>query len=184
MSARGVLPLAAALAALLHAAPGVGDGGLVRLHAGAGPYTVTVFSQPTPLRAGPVDLSVLVQERDGGTPRLDAQVTLRLRQGDALLDVPATRAAATNKLLYAALFTLPAPGPWEVTVTVDGAPLAFTMQAGEAASPLWAFWRYLALPFVALGLYALHQWRRHRGVAAPRRSRGVGDGLGVGGSVW
>jgi hypothetical protein len=45
-------------------------GGEVRLMEKAGPFVITVFSDPTPLRVGPVDLSVLVQDRDSGRPIL------------------------------------------------------------------------------------------------------------------
>jgi hypothetical protein len=44
------------------------DGGAMRLSERAGGYRVTVFTDPTPLRAGPVDVSVFVQDADTGEP--------------------------------------------------------------------------------------------------------------------
>ncbi|HEV3259998.1 MAG TPA: hypothetical protein VG013_24230, partial [Gemmataceae bacterium] len=37
------------------------DGGAIRLSEQKGDYQITVFTAPTPLRAGPVDVSVLIQ---------------------------------------------------------------------------------------------------------------------------
>jgi cytochrome c oxidase assembly factor CtaG len=55
-------------------------GGEVRLMEKAGPFLITVFSDPTPLRVGPVDISVMVQDEDGGRPILAAEVTVQLQQ--------------------------------------------------------------------------------------------------------
>jgi hypothetical protein len=149
----------AALLALLLALRAEADGGLVRISQPVGPYTVTVFSAPTPLRVGPIDLSVLVQ-RDG-TPVLDLPVSMVLRNGDTRLEAPATHAAATNKLLYAAPLLLPAAGRWVVNVTVGVESVGFEMDA-EPALGVLAFWPYLVLPFVCVALFAVHQWRSAR----------------------
>lgn len=156
------LAVALGAAALLADAPAWADGGLVRLSQVAGPYTITVSSAPTPLRAGPIDLSVLVQRRDGGAPVLDAAVAVALRSGDAHIEQTATHAAATNKLLYAAPLLLPAAGRWAVAVTVGGETIHFEMDAEPAASEALAFWVYLVLPFVAIAVFALHQWLIHQ----------------------
>ncbi len=42
-----------------------GDGGAVRFSGQQGDWRITVFTSPTPLRAGPVDVSVLVQDAGG-----------------------------------------------------------------------------------------------------------------------
>jgi len=153
------LALALATGLSLTPAAAAADGGLVRASEPHGRFTITVFSSPTPLRAGPIDLSVLVQARDGGAPVLDAAIAFTLRAGDAVITAPATRAAATNKLLYAALMTLPAPGRWAVEVTVDAETVRFAMDAEKAASSAWGFWPYLLAPFAAIGVFAAHQWR-------------------------
>lgn len=149
------------------------DGGAVRLKQTAGDFTVTVFGAPESLRAGPVDLSVLVQRGTGGEAVLGAAVTLVLTPPGAASskDLPATREAATNKLLYAAGTTLPAPGAWELAVEVrppDGPPvrIAGVLPVG-AAAPRWAaIWGWLAFPPVAVVVFALHQRLLRR-----RRSR-------------
>jgi hypothetical protein len=153
-----------AAAALAWATTAAADGGLVRISQPAGPFVVTVFSAPTPLRAGPVDLSVLVQE-PGGAAVLDAEVRLILeRRGErpTPIELAATRAQATNKLLYAAPFELPAAGTWQVEVTVargaDRATVAFAVDAAPPLPPWRAYWPYFALPAVGAALLALREW--------------------------
>jgi hypothetical protein len=51
-----------------------GDGGTILKRETLNGLNVTVFASPSPLRAGPVDVSVLVQ--DGDKPVLDATVEL------------------------------------------------------------------------------------------------------------
>src|SRR5262245_51794128 len=85
------------------------DGGTVRLSQRAGGYRITVFTEPTPFRAGPVDVSVLVQDAATGDVVPGAQVTVWAApsgRGGEAAEHPATTEAATNKLLRAALFEL------------------------------------------------------------------------------
>ena len=55
------------------------DGGAVRLRQKTGGYQIAVFTSPTPLRAGPVDLSVLIQDAATGEWVPEAQVTVCLK---------------------------------------------------------------------------------------------------------
>lgn len=155
--------------ALLLSAPAIGDGGSVQLRQAAGPLLVTVFTAPTPLRAGPADVSVLVQTRDGNEPVLDADVLIALEmphRDGAAIRVAATRQQATNKLLYVAPITLPAAGSWDLRITVRrGQQVADVAAALVVAAPLprlLAYWPYLAFPPVAVLVFALHQWLRSR----------------------
>src|SRR5262249_49508889 len=113
------------------------DGGAVRLREQAGAYQVTVFTAPTPFRAGPVDVSVLVLDAATGEHVPEARVTVRLaaRGTRDVLECPATEEAATNKLFHAAVFELPKPGWWDVDVAVEGphgpALLRFGVEADE-----------------------------------------------------
>src|SRR5437016_191900 len=89
------------------------DGCTVRLSEKKGNYQITVFTAPTPLRAGPVDVSVLVQEAATGELAPEVQVTIKaVRRGSpgVVIHHPATTEAATNKLYHAAIFDLPEPG--------------------------------------------------------------------------
>jgi hypothetical protein len=79
------------------------DGGTVQLRQQSGDLLITVFTSPGPLSVGTVDISLLLQNRDGLEPVLDAKVSLILREDDSTLElqVQPTREQARNKLLYA-----------------------------------------------------------------------------------
>src|SRR5262249_9718887 len=59
-------------------APALADGGSVLLSQKTGDYRITVFGSPSPFRAGPVDISVLVQDAITGQPLPQARVTVRM----------------------------------------------------------------------------------------------------------
>jgi hypothetical protein len=140
------------------------DGGTVRLSQRQGGYRITVFTEPTPFRAGPVDVSALVQDARTGRPVPDARVTVRAalqdRPGEAIVH-PATVEAATNKLFRAALFEVPEPGWWEIEVAVEGerglARVSFEVEAAEAVPRWWALWPWLGWPALAVLLFGIHQ---------------------------
>lgn len=171
--------------------PAFADGGAVLREEISGPYRLTIFGAPVPLRAGPADLSVLVQDAQSGTPVLNQHVEISVTAPAAApaegteawvppccsmkvkaAAVTATHAAAQNKLLYAANVVIPASGPHDITVTVrapDGDPekpaLATgvaTAQVAPPAPPLTAYWAYLLAPPFLIAGFALHQRLRHR----------------------
>jgi hypothetical protein len=165
-----------------------GDGGVLRLTGQFGAYRVALFTRPVPFQAGPVDLSVLVQDATTGAPVPTARVvvSLTLRAGGAELRAPATYAAATNKLLRAALFDLPHAGWYDSEVLIEGpggpATAHLELYAGPPP-PRWiALWKWLALPALPIGAYAARlivlaraahrKLRIVRGVAGERRSDG------------
>jgi hypothetical protein len=165
-----------------------GDGGTVRLSESRGGYRITVFTSPNPFRAGPVDVSVLVQDAATGEPAPDVGATVRATphgRPEAGVRQTATTEAATNKLFRAALFELPEPGWWELQVAVDGPRGAVEVRFEvEAAEPLpqWpALWAWIGWPAVAVLLFAIHQVlvKRKTGngagvVCGPRRSANGG----------
>lgn len=145
------------------------DGGTVRLSERVGAYQVTIFTSPTPLRVGPVDVSVLVQDAVSGRPLDDAAITVRLtsvRQATPPQEQPATTQAATNRLLRAALFELPAAGPWHIDVAVNGphgpAQAHVTVEVSDALPRWTALAGWIAAPLVPILLFALHQVLVHR----------------------
>jgi hypothetical protein len=156
-----------------------GDGGIVRLLERKPPYRIAVFTAPTPFRAGPVDVSVLVQDATTSEPIPDAEVSVtmtpRARPLRALRR-PATTEAATNKLLRAALFELPEPGWWEVAVAIKGvegeAQVGFALEASDPAPKWLAVWPWLAWPAPVVVLFGVHQylvWRREGQKASLRK---------------
>jgi hypothetical protein len=139
------------------------DGGAVRLRERAGSYQITVFTSPTPFRAGPVDVSVLVQDDATGECVPEARVTVRLEAPGTgrVREYPATAEAATNKLFRAAEFRLTEPGWWEVTVAVEGprgpALVRFGVQADEPL-PRWLdLWPWFGWPALAVALFGVHR---------------------------
>lgn len=171
-----------AFVVLLLPASAPGDGGTVRLLERSGPFVITVFSAPEPVRVGLADVSVLVQDRAAGTPVLDARVALRAVPPSGVqapaVRLQATRDQATNKLLYAASFAPGEPGAWDLQVTVqrgpDVAEVRCTLPVARARRGLASIWPYLALPPAVIALYALHaalarrRTRRAPGTAARR----------------
>ena len=143
------------------------DGGAVRFSEVRDGRRITVFTAPTPLRAGPVDVSVLVQDAATGKPLLDVPVVVSawpIEQADRRMGVPATTEAATNKLLRAASIDFSSAGQWHLEVSVQGStPVGFDVEV-DAAPPAWldmAWW--IGWPFAAIAFFAIHQcWTRSR----------------------
>lgn len=152
------LALLLAALALVLAGPLMANGGTVRIsRAAVGPYLVSVFTSPTPLRTGEVDVSVLVQD------------TVR----EAVLDVPvaveavpvgfdaapvrheATREQATNKLFKAAKFDVTTPGEWEIRVHVGGEEGGAVSFQAELTDPTLLDRPYLLAALVLLPLLLL-----------------------------
>jgi hypothetical protein len=96
------------------------DGGMVHMRQETGDLIITVFTSPTPLSVGPVDLSLLLQNRNGLDPVLDASVSVVLVHADSNIEFHArpSREQARNKLLYAAPVIFSRPGKWRMSVTV------------------------------------------------------------------
>ena len=142
-----------------------GDGGAVRFSRRIGNRLVTVFTSPTPVCVGPIDISLLVQDADSGTPQLDDPIEVQIAPRDRPSErtiAPATSAAATNKLLRAARLEISEPGPWRVEILMPsasaGPPIGFEMDvaAAPAAIPDLALW--IGWPLAAIVLFAIHQW--------------------------
>ena len=158
----------------------VADGGALRLSEQKGNYQIAVFTAPTPLRAGPVDVSVLVQNAATREPLSDVRVLVKAasrERPDIVIRRTATNEAATNKLFQAALFDLNEPGWWQVEVSLDG-PLGKTMVNVEieAAKPLpkaLDMWPWLTWPVLPILLFGAHQILVRRTVPCSRRLEDV-----------
>jgi hypothetical protein len=164
---------ARALAALLVAAPLFADAGAILLREQTGAIRITVFAAPAPLRAGPADISVLVQDASSGEPLLDATVRLRLSlpgEGQTLL--PATHVNATNRMLYAAPVVLQKEGRWRLEGDVRARSQNTHFQTDVIVlppeGPLITWWPYFALPAAAILLFTVNQHLKRRA-----RSRGA-----------
>jgi hypothetical protein len=142
------------------------DGGAVQLREESGPFAVTVFASPSPPRAGPVDLSVLVQDRESLSALLDADVTVHLWHGTAELTTRATRAQAQNKLLYAATLNVPDSGEWKYSVTVQRGSVRTEVSSSTiiaaAQAGLSSHWAAIAMAPLCILFFGFHQFLTRR----------------------
>ena len=167
MSKTGIKVLVLLATLLVVADPALyADGGTLQFQKQAGPFTVTLFSTPVPLRVGAADLSVLVQDSQNNA-LVNGSVTVHLSKLDERdIVAQATTAQATNKLLYAAPVELPRAGKWDVRIHVTRVGLSGDAQGAihvlPQEPPLEAFWLYFAVvPFGVL-LFVLNQWLKRR----------------------
>jgi hypothetical protein len=146
------------------AATALADGGRLRAYEETGDFRVAIFTRPEPLAAGPADVSVLVQDRETGEALLDADVTLVLSGPDGRASELPARRHARNRLFYGAAAEL-SPGAWTVTARIRTAAAAGEARAafevGEAPRAVGA-WPYLALPPLAVALFAANRTLRSR----------------------
>jgi hypothetical protein len=152
------------------------DGGVIQFRQNAGSLIVTLFSTPVPLRAGAADLSVLVEDAATHDTVLDATVRLILKADHrSALTVEATRAEATNKLLYAARPVLDEAGLWQTTIQVQrgGANVEVqgTMEVLPKLPAVIVYWPYFVAVPVAIVLFTLNQ--RLKAQTKPVRSTGA-----------
>jgi len=142
------------------------DGGRLRSRAVGGPFLVTLFTTPDPLRAGMADFSVAVERPGTQGIVQDADIRLELTSpGQTPLDLKLTHDAATSRFLEAANFELPHSGRWHYTLTIKQHGDTGTTQGDVDVLPREILaeeitWEIAAVP-LALLLFALHRWRKH-----------------------
>lgn len=154
-------------ASLIRAVPAYADGGTVQFQRKTGTYVITVFSSSSPVRVGPEDMSVMIQNRDDPHPLLDGKVSISVNhRGDPGVPTKATREQAQNKLVYAAIVHFPEAGHWEVKVDVQKGTEAFSVTGSVEVEPsrarLLSYWHWLAFPPIAILLFICNQiLKRH-----------------------
>jgi hypothetical protein len=157
-------------------APAHADGGTISLSSQNSAYQITVFTAPTPFRAGPVDISVLVQDGQTAEPLTTARVTVRMsKPPQFVLVYPATTADATNKLFHSAHLQLPEPGNWRIEVEVQGQH-GQAMIGGDIAAapplPRWLeMWPWFGWPALVVALFSLHKLLTRPRLDRPGRPR-------------
>jgi len=165
------------LAAVRLSSSAQADGGKLQLSERAGPYQVSVFTTPTPIRVGKVDVSVLVQDAQAHDVISKARVMLRAdpehAQGHSHpIVAQATHATATNRLLQAAYLDLPHAGSWKINLTVEAGGQQFEFQLPINVAPPLPPWKallpWLTLPAWAILLFFLDHFLRPRGQVRPQ----------------
>jgi hypothetical protein len=150
----------AILLVFLSASSAVADGGSLRLSRVAGELRISVFTSPTPLRAGTVDASVLVQDAKTGRVRPGVPVRVRASPVDspaAEVEADASHDLATNKLLQAAHLELDRPGRWRLWVAVGEAVVDAEVEVAGAAPPWWGLAPWVGWPFAVVALFVARQ---------------------------
>jgi hypothetical protein len=160
------------------------DGGAIQFQGDSGSFHITIFTQPPILRAGLVDLTLLLQDRSNLNPLLDAKVTFDLTPQDSnnaqkiewmppacamnktayLSHVPAQPAHGENRLLYGAVVQIPSSGRWHLKAQIqrdaERTELETLLDVKPALLPILAYWHlFLFPPAVILG-FVLHQVAR------------------------
>ena len=148
---------------ILAQATALADGGIVQLREETGGLVITVFTSPAPLSVGPVDVSLLLQNRNGLEPVLDANVSLAFRAKDSDTEFWArpTREQARNKLLYAAPVMFSKPGKWQITVTVarngQETHAVGILEVAPAPDGSVSYAGYLAFPPLMIALFVVRE---------------------------
>jgi hypothetical protein len=165
------------------------DSGIIRTQERQGPLTITIFTPAEVSRGLPSDITVMVQSRDSSEVVMDADVKLgfvppvgaSFNPNDLVCGpgngVPAglrghttafvaTHAQAANKLLYGASVVFRGAGNWQVRATIrrgsETASSSCILPVSAPPSRSVAVWPCLALPPVAIVLFACNQWLRNR----------------------
>ncbi len=140
------------------------DGGRLQMSKQVGSWQVSVFTTPTPIRVGIVDISVLVQDTATLSPVADASVTFKASPPDGhghAIVARASHAAATNQLLQAANLHLPHAGAWNIKLTIQSGQQRAELQVPikvASALPSWqAMWPWWSLPVWPIVLFVLYK---------------------------
>jgi hypothetical protein len=169
-----ILPLTFWVAADTVWAHGGGTPQLV--NAQAGPYRVSAWTQPDPIRVGKVHITVAVAEpateqSEADNLVLDATVRVHLQaleRGGESLVVLATRENAVNKLFYEADLDLTSEGQWRMTIQVKGPAGAggasfdvevLSPSAFNSLARRWPMWGGAGLILLAAASWSLQMFR-------------------------
>jgi hypothetical protein len=141
---------------------------------------VTVFTSAAPVRDSLTDVSLMVQEKDSSQPILDASVDFVFTppagsDGEEICGpsgammqgaIPASHQQASNKLLYAAPLKFGVAGNWRLEALIkrgnDAARLICEIPVGLPTRRLVGLLPYLALPLLAVVLFAINQYLSRR----------------------
>jgi hypothetical protein len=190
--ASGCLKLLTAVLLLTTSALLQADGGITVGQIERQGLRVTVFAAPVPVRAGPLDITFLVQEIPSNQPVTDALIACSARKlgppspNPVRLPawcstiapgtrIPATAAHSRNKLLSGAYVPVTEAGRWDLDIQVARGPANFSavipLDVAAPQSPLSTWWPLIALVPAAILLYV---WRaflltRERANSKPRR---------------
>src|SRR4051794_5203924 len=147
------------------------DGGTIQFSAVSQGLQISVFTNPGIPSAGPVDLSVLVQEAKTHTAVLNADIHASLtpetpapnpsawappicaaRSVSNLQSFQLNHTEAQNRLYYASLVQIPSGGKWRLTLNVrhgdQNASYQGTLEVANQVAPWTSYWHLFLFPLV------------------------------------
>lgn len=183
-----LLTICLLLAAWLAAPPPAGahGGGKPQLvNSPAGPYLVSVWTNPDPLRVGTAHFTIAVSEppppgAENGEIVLNAAVRVALTPQNQPPEVRpvgglATHQDATNKLFYETDLEVPLEGLWQVAVLIDGpagaGEVAFEIEVRPAGGTNWTLLGGVAVVLVMAALLIQFSQKRTRPGRAPEQPK-------------
>lgn len=140
------------------------DGGTLVAREAWGRLVVSLLVAPVPVRAGTVEASVWVQDRDTGAP-VATPVSIHwwpAGRPERRARVAARAGHGANRLLAGARLAVPAPGRWILEVRAASGRLRTELEVGPEEPPLRSYWKALAIPPVGAALLVLHGFLRGR----------------------
>lgn len=173
----GLLALAIGFgaSALFFSPDACADGGVVLGSQQIDGVDVTVFGSPVPLRAGPADISVLIQDENRRVVS-DANVTVNWvsgQEGEEWLPpccsmkggsgvVRALKGHSQNQMLYSAIIPITSSGKGLLRLSIESAQARGTIElpidAAPAPPPALAYFPYIAIGPGLIGLFALRRY--------------------------
>lgn len=134
-----------------------GHGGAPRMKEEiVGPYKVSVWTSPAPLRVGRMHLSVGITRAQDSAPILDTHVHLRAYPIDHQENQISTVLSRSNMFLYDADLEILHAGEWEITLQVEGKEgnerTGFKFRVEPPAKINWSFVGASAVFFLLLGI--------------------------------
>jgi len=164
----GILAVFAGIAV---SAPARGDLGVLVADGNAGPYRVSVLVAPVPVRAGPSQWSVLVQDA-GGNPVDAVEVSLEWQPPDPHAGILRVATPGRHPFYRSSNVMLPKTATWRVGVRVRGdegsGRLAFDIHVAPRLGTWRTYWPALLVPALALVLFLVHQFLKLREPRVPR----------------
>ncbi|MFV0415560.1 MAG: hypothetical protein ACK5NG_04255 [Chthoniobacterales bacterium] len=144
------------------------DGGLLVAKRQGELYDVSLFVGPSPLRAGPLEVSILLKERGRKEVLSDAKVFVKFRylsseedekkEGwkplccriEQVNELELSREHAANRLLYGGWVSLEKSGLWQIELEVDGVSgrekFILPVELASPSSPIFSYWPFLMFP--------------------------------------
>lgn len=155
------------------------DAGLLRISEPGGPYQISVFTEPTPLRVDGGRIHVFVADRETGQPIEDAHVRFRLEPQSGGTTPRKHAHRRPRGLRFSAGFTAPGAGRFTTRIEVTGqrgaGSVSFPIDVAPNEPLLVSLAPALAVPPLGIALFGLHQVLVRRRATRRETSRRIAE---------